>query len=85
MFLGREERLVSNCEASGVGFSFLGPETKCYLLLIVWGWEDNIKRNLKETKNFLQYMDSNFFKVLLTVHLSIILVINHLNAQILVL
>jgi len=49
MFLGREQRLVSKCDASGVGFSFLGPKTKCYLRLIVWGWEDNIKRNLKET------------------------------------
>jgi hypothetical protein len=30
-------------------FSFLGPKTKCSLRLIVWRWEDNIKRNLKET------------------------------------
>ena len=49
MFLVRGQRLVSKCDASGVGFSFLGPKTKCYLGLIVWGWEDNIKRNLKET------------------------------------
>jgi hypothetical protein len=32
-----------------VGFSFLGPKTKCSLRVIVWRWEDNIKRNLKET------------------------------------
>ena len=41
---------MSKCDASGVFFSFLGPKTKCYLRLIVWRWEDNIKRNLKETE-----------------------------------
>jgi hypothetical protein len=29
MFLGREQRLVSKCGASGVDFSFLGSKIKC--------------------------------------------------------
>ena len=39
---------MCKCDASGVGFSFLVPKTKCYLRWIVWRREDNIKRNLKE-------------------------------------
>ena len=40
---------MSKCDAGGVGFSFLGPKTKCSLRVVIWRWDDNVKRNLKET------------------------------------